>query len=151
MGTFFHVGILVADLELAMEEVGTAMDTTWTKPLSRRLGEWEVRVAFAASGPPFLELIEGEPGSPWDAQGGYRIDHLARWVDDAASEAAGLEAAGMPVELDGADYSGPWWSYHRGPRTELRFELLERSRQEQIAATHGLRLADMTAAEGGRR
>lgn len=134
---FFQVGILVADLEAAMDELGRALGLTWAEPQDRRLGEWTCRVTFGRPGPPYLELIEGPPGSPWDSEGGYRLDHLGLWTGDLDRERARLVAEGLPVDVEGTELSGPW-TYHRGERTGLRIEVIDEARRPGLLRTYGL-------------
>ena len=134
----FQVGIVVADLEVAMEELGAALGIEWAPPQERRLGEWTCRITFGRRpGPPYLELIEGQPGSPWDPAGGYRLDHIGYWTEDVDAESARLAEAGLPIEVQGAELSGPW-TYHRGERTGLRVELIDQTRRPGLYGTYGL-------------
>ncbi|MGR7001822.1 VOC family protein [Yinghuangia aomiensis] len=63
---------------------------------------------FGAPGPPFIELIEGAPGSPWDASQGARFDHLGYWSRDVARGSRRLAEEGMPVEFSGCPYGRPF-------------------------------------------
>ncbi|MFF1921332.1 VOC family protein [Streptomyces sp. NPDC058221] len=67
MTAFYHVCFVVPDIEQAMQDFKRAAGVAWSDPVSDRLGEWDYRIVFTAGGPPFVELIEGPPGSPWDA------------------------------------------------------------------------------------
>ena len=120
VGTFFHVGVVVADIEAAMAELGEAMGVEWSGPIERDVGEWVVRAAFARTPPPYLELIEGQPGSVWDATSGAGIHHLSYWSDDLDSASSSLETAGMPLEFDIGVAR-----YHRGEHSGTRVELLD--------------------------
>ena len=114
----FHVGIVVADLEAALDELAQVAGIEFRDLGRPQVGGWTIRVAYSVDGPPHLELIEGPPGSPWDASAGARLDHLGFWVDDLAGERARLEALGMQ-----ADLALETFAYLRGPATHLRLEL----------------------------
>ncbi|WP_407562263.1 VOC family protein [Streptomyces sp. 184] len=72
MTAFYHVCFVVPDIERAMLDLQRSARVEWSDPVSDRLGEWDYRIVFTAGGPPFIELIEGSSGSPWDASGGAR-------------------------------------------------------------------------------
>jgi hypothetical protein len=133
----FQVGILVEDLDAAREELGRAIGVTWGEIVERQNGEWKIRVCFALEGPPYLELIEGPAGSPWEATGGSRIDHIGCWTPDIEASKQQLAADGFALELDGSKYGGKF-SYHRGPRSGLRVELLESSGKDAFYERWGL-------------
>ncbi len=121
---YFQVGVLVEDIEAARDELGAALGLDWSDVVTREIGEWSIRVCFAKQGPPYLELIEGPPGSPWEITDGSRIDHIGFWADDLAESKQRLEAAGLPMEIDGSKFGGVF-TYHRGRRSGLRVELID--------------------------
>lgn len=116
----FHIGIVVRDLEQAMEELTQAAGVAWSEPMAREMGEWSFRLVYSVDGPPHIELVEGPPGSPWDASDGPRLDHAGWWADDVAGEQARLEAAGIALDTQ---LPIPTAVYMRGPATGLRLEL----------------------------
>jgi hypothetical protein len=97
---YFQVGFVVPDLEAAMAELGAGLGVEMLGPLERDVGDGVLRIAFAMTAPPYLELIQGPPGSLWDATAGPRMHHLGYWSDDLDADSARLEAAGMALELD---------------------------------------------------
>jgi hypothetical protein len=117
---YFQVGIVVTRLEDAMEELGGALGVGWSGPVDRQVREWVLRIAFARTPPPYVELIEGPPGSVWDAAASPRIHHLGYWSEDMDADSARLEAAGIPLELDVGHAR-----YHRGERSGTRIELID--------------------------
>ena len=123
---FFQVGMLVQDIEASRAELAEGLGVTWSSIVERQVGDWKIRVCFVKEGPPYLELIEGPPGSPWDATAGSRIDHIGYWVDDLAAGKRRLADAGLALEVDGSAYGGVF-TYHRGRASGLRVELLESS------------------------
>ena len=126
----YHVGHLVPDLLGAMRAIGDAMQITWAPPFEMRSGftrpdgspdDRSVRIAFSASGPPYLELIEvvaaadsifAEPR----LGGMHHIGYYAqRWRDDAAR----LQDQGWELERTGAGVA-----FLRDPRSGLRVEVV---------------------------
>jgi hypothetical protein len=120
---FYQVGAVVPDLDAAREELSAALGLVWSEPRDFAIGPWSVRVCFAKDGPPWLELLEGSPGSPWDPAGGARLDHVGSWTDDLGGESDRLAAEGAAIELDARPY-GATAIYHRLPLSGLRVELL---------------------------
>ena len=136
---YFHVGVLVNDLEAAQEELAVALGLDWGEPVERELGGWSLRVVYAKQGPPYLELIEGPAGSPWEAVDGPRLDHLGYWTDglEVDSERERLARAGLPLEYDGTQ-AGGIFAYHRGRRSGVRVELLANSGRAAFHERWGL-------------
>ena len=104
---YFQAGVAVQNLEQAMEELSAALGLEWIGPQDRDVGGMQFRVSFARTAPPYLELIEGGPGSPWDATGGPHLHHLGYWTDDKNGDMARLEAAGMTKEVTFEPVEGP--------------------------------------------
>jgi hypothetical protein len=132
--SFFQVGVIVADLDAAMKELGEALGLRWEEPRTRELGPWTIRVVFSRQGPPFLELIEGQEGSPWDTGPGDRLDHIGYWSQDLGAEQEHLIGQGLPMEIDGSGLSGPW-SYHGTAHSGMRVELLDASLRDGFMKT----------------
>ena len=119
----FHIGIVVADLDAAMAELTRAAGLSWGEPIDRRTGEWDYRIVYSIEGPPHVELVEGAPGSPWDASEGPRLDHAGWWIDNVSAEKERLEAIGLSVDADLRPLPGGRAVYMHAPATGLRFEL----------------------------
>ena len=129
-GDQFHVGIVVDDLDAALDRARHA-----ARP---RVGSRGGRRAAGAppgrcgAGPVPLPLLahdaapRGHPGPAGhglDARAGSGIHHLGRWSDDVVGDGDRLVAAGYALEAAGEDAQGTRsWAYHRspaGPRIEL--------------------------------
>lgn len=126
----YHVGHLVPALLPAMQALSDAMQITWAPPFELRSGfarpdgsadDQTVRIAFSASGPPYLELIEvvaaadsifAEPRLGGTHHVGY---YAERWRDDVAR----LQDDGWVLERTGAGVA-----FLRDPRCGLRVEVV---------------------------
>jgi hypothetical protein len=117
---FWQVGIVVEDIEQAMDEFTRALGAEWTEVQDRMSG----RVTFSRQGPPYLELIEGKPGGLWDASAGSRIDHLGFWAQDLDEERRRLEQEGAPVIFNGQSMEAPF-NYHLLSATNVRLEAID--------------------------
>ncbi|MFG2212921.1 VOC family protein [Streptomyces sp. NPDC048638] len=96
--------------------------------MADKLGEWDYRIVFSTGGPPFIELIEGGTGSPWDAAGGARFDHIGFWSSDVRKGSRRLEEEGLPVDFSGCPHGRPF-VHHRMDSIGARIELVDTGRQ----------------------
>lgn len=126
MRGLYHVGFAVPDVEAAREAVGRALSVEFGPAKSRRIGDWGTRVALSVEGPPFLELIEGPPGSPWHTPDGPRFDHLGVWSADLVSDRDVLAARGCQVLFDGLRAGLPM-TFHEVPELGARIEVVDAS------------------------
>ena len=133
-GVFFQVGIAVQDIEAARDELTRALGLEWADVLSRETPFGPAQVCVSKAGPPYLELIQGPGGTPWDASAGPRLDHIGYWTSGVESGKGRLEEAGMPLEAD----NSPAWTYHRGPSSGVRIELMDLRVQDEFYKRWGL-------------
>lgn len=111
-GDLFHTGILVPDIAAAMDEIGRSHGVTWASVQDRTMDIWlpgagpasfRLALTYTCEGPVHLELMEGGPGSPWEAAAhGAGMHHLGYWVDDVRAETERLVADGWTIELAAA-------------------------------------------------
>jgi len=133
----WQIGLVVADMEAARCELREVLGLEFPVPRSRRFGDYEIKVSIAPTGPPYFELIEGEPGGPWDGRTGSRLDHLSYWVENLRLERERLLAEGCPVFIDGAKL-GLHASYHVLPHTNVRVEPVTSSYKDQVRGSWGI-------------
>jgi hypothetical protein len=134
---FFQVGVLVQRIDEARDELQRALGITFGEIVDRDTGEHQIRVCFSLEGPPYLELIEGPPGSPWDASAGSRIDHIGYWTPEIDAAKRALDREGLELEVDGTAAGGVF-TYHRGRSSGLRVELIDGATQPAFYARWGL-------------
>lgn len=130
---YFHVGIIVEDIEAAREELSRALGVHWGATHESSYGKATIRVCYSREGPPYVELVEGEPGSTWDTARGSHVDHLGFWSEDLDADMRRLEAEGLPVDIDGTKF-GRRFAYHRTQHSGLRVELIDVAIREAILA-----------------
>jgi catechol 2,3-dioxygenase-like lactoylglutathione lyase family enzyme len=100
----YHVGLVVEDLDRAVESYGAQLNLTWAPLQHRELSVrhqgrivgTDLRFTYSREGPVHLELIEAAPGSPWEASGS--LHHVGFWSDDLIATARSLEAAGLVLD-----------------------------------------------------
>ena len=112
------------DTRIPVTVVTGALGVSWIEPVRRRIGPWGIRNTWSHEGPPFIELIEGEAGSPWEATGPSRMDHIGRWTSSWGAEQRRLAECGLVPELDTTRF-GVRVSYHRGPKSGARIALFD--------------------------
>ena len=122
---YYHIGLVVTDLRVAMSEFSTALGLTWEEPHHSTYGEWDIDVVISLEGPPYIELIRGGAGGPWSSAGGPRLDHFGYACDDPEADGARLLASGFTVDFDPVEVGKRrTFTYYRGPHTGARVELL---------------------------
>jgi catechol 2,3-dioxygenase-like lactoylglutathione lyase family enzyme len=129
LGPVGHVGLVVADLQVAMAALGTT-GVRWSTvqhPVARlrladgRLEELQVGYVAQRGGEPRIKLIGGVEGTYFDPTAG--VHHLAHWVDDLDRATHALVDAGHVVEATGEEPDGTArYRYVMGP-TGVRVEL----------------------------
>lgn len=117
-----------------MRDLSRTLELAWSEPRAGRLDRWEYRIVFSVQGPPFFELIEGPAGSPWDASGGARFDHLGYWSGDIDSDKRQLELRGAALDFDACPF-GRSFAYHRLDSIGARIELVDVSAQPGFVKT----------------
>jgi len=110
---YYHTGIVVPDLDAAMDRLSALAGYRWITPLTYTLpfrtvnGSRELTSTFVYSlQGPHVELIQQVPDSPWTAAPRNSVHHLGYFVDDLAETARMLEANGFAFEAT-ADTSPP--------------------------------------------
>lgn len=125
-GEIFHMGIRVADIEVASEELSSSMGISWTPVVHIPMKAWvpgegyrdfDLDMSHSVEGPIHIELLHGPAGSVWDAGLGAGIHHIGVWVEDVTSTNQALVDAGWTVELAGqAPEEGyGYFTYIRSP------------------------------------
>jgi hypothetical protein len=133
----FKIGMAVPDLQRAMEELTAGMGLQWSEVIETEWGDGKLRIAFSRTPRPYLELIEGPPGSPWDAGTGARVVNLGYWSADVDGDRAALEARGMPVVVDGREH-GREWAWLAGSASGVTVELNDGTQQQAFRDYFGL-------------
>jgi hypothetical protein len=130
-----HVGIVVPQLEAAVEALSTYLGVEWMETVEPEFpmhdeahGTRDIKLRIANSTLyPRLELIEALPDSPWalDEGAGMLLHHLAFFAGDLAVDSHSV-AGPCPIEIAGVASEGQIptiFTYH--VHNGLRFELLD--------------------------
>jgi glyoxalase/bleomycin resistance protein/dioxygenase superfamily protein len=130
---FFHIGIVVPQLEAARERLGEVLGVAWgpigesVSPVRNADGRAQTvhfRTCFSTE-PPYLELIEERPGTVWTCNEHSNIHHVAYSTDALVADSERLTAAGYALEVTRVGDEVPTtFAYHRDA-LGMRIELLE--------------------------
>lgn len=133
MPGYYHVGIVVPDLDAAQarftELVGTEWGPVLETQLPVRLGDGTEIVVpnkiCYSTAHPYLELIEEAPGTPWVCNEHSNLHHIGFFSEAFAADTARLSAAACPLEMMDGHGDGPptTFTYHRDP-LGVRIELV---------------------------
>lgn len=139
------MGVLVPDLEEAIDTYSSRLGITFTDPTEAHVDDYregddpsrpiDVRFAYSRQAPNY-ELIEAHEDGLYGRQHGYGLHHTGMWVPDVATSIEEYAAIGVRVDAayykpDGSvlvAYLEP--SGHQG----VRLELLNEARREGLEA-----------------
>jgi len=130
---FYHVCFAVPDLRAAMSDLTSVAGIEWNPPRTDTLGDWPYTIVFSQA-VPYIELIHGPPGSPWDTSSGAQFHHLGWWTHSLTSSARQLTDAGMLQDFDGCPY-GRSFAYHRIDSIGARIEIVDIAAQPAFLNT----------------
>jgi hypothetical protein len=105
MGSIWHIGIAVPELDLGKKQLADVFGLSWRPVRVRELTLTDANgqqrdvtchVAFSVGGPFAVEVWQAIPGTPLDAPPSGGVHHIGYWTDDIAAEAGRLDALGYP-------------------------------------------------------
>jgi catechol 2,3-dioxygenase-like lactoylglutathione lyase family enzyme len=103
----FHTGVLVDDIDRAIERFSRVLGLTFGEPQVKELVDDggcglarvnHLPVVYSNEGPPYLELMEAQEDGLWGRHHGEGIHHVGSWTDDLAASVNDLVADGVEVE-----------------------------------------------------
>jgi catechol 2,3-dioxygenase-like lactoylglutathione lyase family enzyme len=104
---YFHVGILVADLESAIKRFSDVLQVDFASPVYQDCERFEeagrveplrLRLTYSIQGPPYYELIEAQGNGLYGLHHGEGLHHVGMWEPDSAGLLMRLRAKGMTKE-----------------------------------------------------
>lgn len=123
-GEPYHVGIVVDDVDAAMETYGQLFGMQWGHRMAATLAveldgvrrDLPMDAVYSRSGPVRVELVKAQPGTIWATGSGTH--HIGFWCDDVVATGDQLAAAGYPMAAAlFPDPNGPYAiAMHRGPQ-----------------------------------
>jgi hypothetical protein len=143
MERYYHVGIVVPDLEAAQAYYSDLLGLEWGPVLETdvevRVGDGSERIfpnkIVYSTEAPHIELIQETPGSPWVCNEHSNLHHIGIFAPDLGADAARFVGSACPVEMCGGHGEGPpsTFTYHRDP-WGVRLELVDGAIQPMMEA-----------------
>jgi catechol 2,3-dioxygenase-like lactoylglutathione lyase family enzyme len=137
IGELFHTGIVVEDVERAIDDMSRALGLEFTAVQEHPMRQWRpsgeqslvLRYAYSLAPYPLVELIESQPGTFYERSSGVttQLHHVGMWVDDLADAADRLARDGFALAAAGMDERGARparVTFHESPHG-LRVELCD--------------------------
>jgi Glyoxalase/Bleomycin resistance protein/Dioxygenase superfamily len=104
---YFHIGILVKDLEAAMERFKKMIQVSFRPPRvvqviqehmpGRNLAD--LRFTYSYEGPPYYELLEAHETGVFGLQQGEGPHHVGMWASDGRARLRDLQGRGLRPEI----------------------------------------------------
>jgi catechol 2,3-dioxygenase-like lactoylglutathione lyase family enzyme len=136
-GVYFHVGILVGDLDAAIGKFSRVLGLTFNTPMTANFARLEdpdprqgfVRCTYSREGPPYIELLEANGDGLFSLSHGEGVHHLGLWEPDTDGRCAALRSLGVGQEARVVSPEGGTFALFTRPEDLFgtRFELLHES------------------------
>jgi hypothetical protein len=124
-GPFYHVSFAVTDIEAAKTELANILGVTWRPTGARQFGEYSILTSMSLQGPPFIELIQGGKGGPWDVSQGSHMHHIGYSSEDVPGACEHFLASGLVVHFDPRSVGRPpLFCYFKSPATGTILEIV---------------------------
>ena len=97
---YFHVGILVPNLDEAMRRFSKVLGLEFAEPTVVRVPDlhedgkihsFDVYLTYSKQGPPHIELLEARGDGAYGLHHGIGLHHIGAWCDDIQMRIAELE------------------------------------------------------------
>jgi len=108
INSLYHIGILVPDIDAAIERYGEIYGVTFRPPIEvtscrvvQRNGSdapFTCRLSYSTRGPMYVELVEAQGDGLWSAANIGGIHHIGMWSEDPKAQAEQLVADGSTWE-----------------------------------------------------
>jgi catechol 2,3-dioxygenase-like lactoylglutathione lyase family enzyme len=106
LAPYFHVGILVPDLDAAMARFSEVLGLEFVEPANLHTEVEEAdrtvivdgQFTFSRQGPPYIELIQASGTGTHGLHNGIGLHHIGAWVDDAEEHIKQMAQAGVATE-----------------------------------------------------
>jgi hypothetical protein len=103
---FYHVGILVADVERAMHRFSQKLGVTFCDPNPMHVTlagseerECDMYATYSKEGPPYIELVQGHGDGLFSLRNGEGLHHLGIWSPDWAMYSSRGPERCLPVAV----------------------------------------------------
>jgi catechol 2,3-dioxygenase-like lactoylglutathione lyase family enzyme len=141
--SMYHFGVLVYDLEAAVERFTDLFGLTFNDPtvfhLSRAAelnGEHpiDIRATYSRQGPPYMELVEAKGNGVWRAELGEGLHHVGMWDPSIEKNAIDYQEKGLLAEARILGPTGDAFTWYSNPDNAhgIRFEFVDEAQREDL-------------------
>ncbi len=133
---YFHIGILVPDLDEAIERFGDVLGVTFADRVYQDsqyfddgdvIKDLRLHLTFSTDGPPYYELLEAQGDGLYSMKHGAGLHHVGVWEADCNAKRQEFEGKGMNHEatIYRPDGSIIVTFFEPGPLGGVRIELAD--------------------------
>lgn len=133
IGDMFHCAFVVPDIDESLTDLGSTFGVEWSEIRNGSTPVWTpdgfmqltLRGCFSVGSGNRIEVIEGQPGTPWEPQAAPVLHHVGFWSTDLVQDTAWMLSNGYVLAATawGEDAPAPHhFAYGRkagGPYMEL--------------------------------
>lgn len=140
--TYFHVGVIVADLEKAMDDYSRILGLTFADPAHVHIPflsdpdthPHDVHVTFSEDGPPYYELIEANGAGIFSAGQENRILYVGMYEPDIEARMRTLEEQGIGIDAVARfeENGPPDWIITKADLLGIRLEYVDSQDRPRI-------------------
>jgi catechol 2,3-dioxygenase-like lactoylglutathione lyase family enzyme len=145
---FFHVGILVADLDAAIERWTTALGMTFAPAMDGEVTIFDpephravTRASYSKDGPPYIELVQagGDGHLSLAANGGEGLHHLGLWAPPLEEYVSTPMGRALPPTVSVCAFGDTpsMWHSDRGALNGVSLEMVSDTLRPFLAAMVG--------------
>ena len=142
---YFHIGILVPDLDEAIERFSDVLGVTFADRVYQDsqyfddggvIKDLRLHLSFSTDGPPYYELLEAQGDGLYSLKHGIGLHHVGVWEADCKAKRKEFETKGMNHEatIYRPDGSVIVSFFEPGPLGGVRVELADLDLREQHEA-----------------
>jgi catechol 2,3-dioxygenase-like lactoylglutathione lyase family enzyme len=140
---FMHVGLLVHDLEEAVERYTDVLGAAFTDSATvhvdhmddgGRVEPHDIRVVYSTGGPPYFEFIEMQETGIYGHEHGEGLHHVGMWEPDCEKRLSALRAKGLEPEAVQYTSTNRIIVAYFSPRNlnGMRLEIVDESRRPMM-------------------
>lgn len=142
--SYFHVGIVVADLDAARARLTELIGVEWGPVVEHTIDVRDAdgnalslpnRICYSTT-TPHLELVQEQPGTMWTCNEHSNLHHLCIGTTTVSGTGERLEGLQCPLALlAGHDPAvEPSWTYHRDQQLGFYLEVMSEQLRGQVEA-----------------
>jgi hypothetical protein len=143
--SYYHVGIVVPELEPAREHLTELLGIRWGPIMERgsvetfygKNGEKlnPLRLSYSID-EPYIELIQHTPDSIWELNEHSNLHHIGFWSDAIPDDSRSMAATGCPLDICFRDeHDQPAFFAHHRSKLGFWVEMVDAALEPTVRAT----------------